>query len=117
MKRLGRLVRRLGSKVNLTSWVSEEVRLEKGQEERRTGREETAKRAKKKGGRREEKTAKGITILSVIPKKIFLVYRWYDEGLPFICLSVNLTPMDGIDCWTPIRALCFVGQILVIFWK
>ena len=59
MKRLGRLVRRLGSKVNLTSWVSEEVRLEKGQKERRTGREETAKRAKKKEGEGKKKRRKG----------------------------------------------------------
>ena len=76
MKRLGRLVRRLGSKVNLTSWVSEEVRLEKGQKERRTGREETAKRAKKKEGEGKKKQRKGVTYLRGIPKKIF--------GLPMV---------------------------------
>ena len=64
-------MKRLGSKVNLTSWVSEEVRLEKGSEEKGTGREETAKRAEEKGGRREEKSAKRVTYIRGIPKKFF----------------------------------------------
>ena len=61
----------LGSKVNLTSWVSEEVRLEKGLVGKGTGREETAKRADEKGGKMEEKRRKGVTYLWVIPKKFF----------------------------------------------
>ena len=62
---------RLGSKVNLTSWVSEEVRLEKGSGEKGSGREETAKRADEKGGRRQQKTAKRGFLIRGLPKKFF----------------------------------------------
>ena len=62
---------RLGSKVNLTSWVSEEVRLEKGLGEKGTGREETAKRANEKGGRRQQKSAKRGFLIRGLPKKFF----------------------------------------------
>ena len=66
-----KLMKRLGSKVNLTSRVSEEVRLEKGLGGKGTGREETAKRANEKGGRRQQKSAKRGHLPIGNTKKVF----------------------------------------------
>ena len=71
---------RLGSKVNLTSWVSEEVRLEKGLGGKGTGREETAKRANEKGGRRRQKSAKRGHLPMGNTKKVFFDSCLHSEG-------------------------------------
>ena len=60
------------------------VRLEKGTEEKGTGREETAKRADEKGGRREEKLAKKGHLHKGDTKKVFFENRLVDEGVPSI---------------------------------
>ena len=61
----------LGSKVNLTSWAREEVRLEKGQRKKEPGEKKPRSARAKREGEGKKKRRKGVTYIRGIPKKFF----------------------------------------------
>ena len=78
----------LGSKVNLTSWVSEEVRLEKGLVGKRNREGRNREARGRKGREKGRKTAKRGHLPMGDTKKVFFENCLVDEGAPSIYLSV-----------------------------
>ena len=78
----------LGSKVNLTSWVSEEVRLEKGLVGKRNREGRNREARGRKGREKGRKTAKRGHLPMGDTKKVFFENHLVDEGAPSIYLSV-----------------------------
>ena len=74
----------LGSKVNLTSWVSEEVRLEKGLVGKRNREGRNREARGRKGRENGRKTAKRGHIPMGNTKKVFFENCLVDEGAPVV---------------------------------